>query len=77
MDPAATRAVTYVDNTCPAIANRLTSRTPPPLDEEALRRVPFADETVEHRLERSPGELTAYELAHNHEFRQVPDLPSL
>jgi conjugative relaxase-like TrwC/TraI family protein len=67
IDPTATRAETYVDITRGRAANHLyLTAAASPLDEEALPRVPgpSPDEAVERRLERSTGELTAYELAH-------------
>ncbi|QYG95782.1 relaxase domain-containing protein (plasmid) [Iamia sp. SCSIO 61187] len=67
IDPTATRAETYVDITRGRSANHLyLTAAANQLDEEALPRAPgpSADEAVERRLERSTGELTAYELAH-------------
>lgn len=67
IDPTATRAETYVDITRGRSANHLyLTAAANQLDDEALPRVPgpSPDEAVERRLERSTGELTAYELAH-------------
>lgn len=67
VDATTTRAETYVDITRGRHANHLylTAATDP-LDGEALPRLPAApaDEAVAHRLERSTGELTAWELLH-------------
>lgn len=67
IDPTATRAETYVDITRGRSANHLyLTAAANQLDDEALPRAPgpSPDEAVERRLERSTGELTAYELAH-------------
>jgi conjugative relaxase-like TrwC/TraI family protein len=67
VDATATRAETYVDITRGRLANHLylTAATDP-LDGEALPKVPApaADEAVAQRLQRSTGELTAWELTH-------------
>jgi len=69
VDATATRAETYVDITRGRLANHLylTAATDP-LDGEALPKVPPApaDEAVADRLRSSTGELTAWELAHDH-----------
>ncbi len=67
IDPTTTRAETYVDITRGRAANHLyLTAAASQLDDEALPRAPglTADEAVERRLERSTGELTAFELAH-------------
>ncbi|MGI8756904.1 MAG: AAA family ATPase [Acidimicrobiales bacterium] len=67
IDATTTRAETYVDITRGRHANHLyLTATTDPLDGEALPRLPArpADEAVAHRLEHSPGELTAWELTH-------------
>ena len=65
VDATATRAETYVDITRGRHANHLylTAATDP-LDGEALPRLPAApaDHAVAERLDRSTGELTAWEL---------------
>jgi conjugative relaxase-like TrwC/TraI family protein len=67
VDATATRAEAYVDITRGRLANHLylTAATDP-LDGEALPKVPDppADDAVAARLQRSTGELTAWELAH-------------
>jgi len=73
VDATTTRAETYVDIPRGRNANPLSlTATPDSLDGEALPRLlpnPPADQAVAHRLERSTGELTAWELAH------PPDTP--
>ena len=67
VDATATRAETYVDITRGRQANHLyVTASTDPLDGEALPRVPAApaDLAVAERLQRSTGELTAWELAH-------------
>ncbi|HMR97347.1 MAG TPA: hypothetical protein PKE05_17555, partial [Microthrixaceae bacterium] len=67
VDATATRAETYVDITRGRHANHLyVTAAVDPLDGEALPRVPAApaDLAVAERLNRSTGELTAWELAH-------------
>jgi conjugative relaxase-like TrwC/TraI family protein len=70
VDATATRAEAYVNITRGRLANHLylTAATDP-LDGEALPRVPTpaADEAVAQRLQRSTGELTAWELVHTNE----------
>jgi ATP-dependent exoDNAse (exonuclease V) alpha subunit len=67
VDATATRAEAYVDITRGRLANHLylTAATDP-LDDEALPKAPAApaDEAVAQHLQRSTGELTAWELAH-------------
>jgi conjugative relaxase-like TrwC/TraI family protein len=70
VDATATRAEAYVDITRGRLANHLyLTAASDPLDGEALPRVPApaANEAVAHRLQRSTGELTAWELAHGSE----------
>jgi len=67
VDATATRAETYVDITRGRQENHLyLTAASDPLDGEALPRVPPlpADVAVAERLQRSTGELTAWELAH-------------
>jgi conjugative relaxase-like TrwC/TraI family protein len=67
VDATATRAEAYVDITRGRLANHLyLTSASDPLDGEALPRVPAppADEAVAQRLQRSTGELTAWELVH-------------
>lgn len=67
VDATATRAETYVDITRGRDENHLfLTAASDPLDGEALPRVPPApaDVAVADRLNRSTGELTAWELAH-------------
>lgn len=67
VDATATRAETYVDITRGRDANHLyLTAASDPLDGEALPRVPPppADVAVADRLQRSTGEITAWELAH-------------
>ncbi|HRY10977.1 MAG TPA: hypothetical protein P5544_13500, partial [Candidatus Nanopelagicales bacterium] len=67
VDATATRSETYVDITRGRHANHLyLTASVDPLDGEALPRVPAApaDLAVAERLQRSTGELTAWELAH-------------
>lgn len=67
VDSTTTRAETYVDITRGRLANHLyLSTATDPLDGEALPTLPPtpADQAVADRLERSSGELTAWELAH-------------
>jgi conjugative relaxase-like TrwC/TraI family protein len=67
VDATATRAETYVDITRGRDENHLyLTAASDPLDGEALPRVPPApaDVAVAERLNRSTGELTAWELAH-------------
>ncbi len=68
VDATATRAETYVDITRGRLANHLYLTTATdPLDGEALPKVPPApaDEAVADRLQRSTGELTAWEIAYS------------
>lgn len=67
VDSTTTRAETYVDITRGRLANHLYLTTATdPLDGEALPKLPPApaDQAVADRLERSTGELTAWELLH-------------
>lgn len=67
VDATATRSETYVDITRGRNENHLfLTAASDPLDGEALPRVPAptADVAVADRLQRSTGELTAWELAH-------------
>jgi hypothetical protein len=67
VDSTTTRAETYVDITRGRLANHLYLTTASdPLDGEALPKLPPApaDQAVADRLERSTGELTAWELLH-------------
>jgi hypothetical protein len=67
VDATATRAETYVDITRGRHANHLyLTATTGPLDSEALPRLPAepADDAVSRHLERSTGEVTAWELTH-------------
>ena len=67
VDATATRSETYVDITRGRHANHLyLTASVDPLDGEALPRIPAApaDLAVAERLQRSTGELTAWELAH-------------
>jgi conjugative relaxase-like TrwC/TraI family protein len=70
VDATATRAEAYVDITRGRLANHLyLTPASDPLDGEALPKVPgpAADDAVAQRLQRSVGELTAWELAHGNE----------
>ena len=67
IDSTATRAETYVDITRGRNENHLyVTAAVDPLDGEALPRIPDspADHAVTDRLQRSTGELTAWELVH-------------
>lgn len=67
IDSTASRSETYVDITRGRSANHLyLTRARSPLEGEALPRPPDppVDEEVQHRLERSTAEITAYELVH-------------
>jgi ATP-dependent exoDNAse (exonuclease V) alpha subunit len=76
VDATATRAETYVDITRGRLANHLylTAATDP-LDGEALPKVPLApaDEAVADRLQRSTGELTAWEIAYSDLGARAPN----
>jgi len=67
VDATATRAETYVDITRGRHENHFyITATTDPLDGEALPRLPAepADAALAQRLQRSTGEITAWELAH-------------
>ena len=75
VDSTATRAETYVDITRGRLANHLYLTTATdPLDGEALPKLPPApaDQAVTDRLERSTGELTAWELIQQHAHDPAP-----
>ncbi len=76
VDATATRAETYVDITRGRLANHLyLTAAVDPLDGEALPKVPPApaDEAVAERLQRSTGELTAWEIAYGQPDARTPD----
>jgi len=74
VDATATRAETYVDITRGRLANHLyLTSAIDPLDGEALPKVPSvpAEEAVAERLQRSTGEITAWELAYGDSDRSA------